>query len=483
MARAGVTMAPGIVIDIPPDDITVGDRFRHDYGDIEWLAEDIEVRGLLQPLVLSPTGKLIAGGRRLKAIQHLGWTTVPCYIFKGTSALEDMASEIAENFHRKDMSWQEVTLAVVKFHRSGQREFGAGARGERKDAGSTAWTSQDTADSLCVSPTQVKRYLTLAHFAVKFPEVLERDSVHAALQLIKRLREVEILEHIQLTRREGDDTPSLVSDVETLPDTDAPKTDGTKSPKRVDTAVEGEEDYDSATLVSQWGELIHGDAIKEVASLPSEHYACVVVDPPFGINLGEQVKSKVGQVYDDNPENFEILMEKLAPELYRVMEVHSHIYVFHSPSYSMWLIGLLETVGFKCDKIPWIWNKHGAAGQSNNPTRWPGRVYEPFIFAHKGQRAMRRPGRPNVINMPPLSGAEKRHPTEKPMELYQVLFSNSCDAGDRILDPTAGSGAALVAAAEDCLFYTGIEMDRGHYLRIKERVEEHRIYDYPERYR
>ena len=113
-------LTPGLVYNIPTAAIIVGDRVRHDYGDIEWLSEDIEVRGLLQPLVLSPRGKLIAGGRRLRAVQHLDWPDVPCYIFRGTNALEDRASEIAEFrvktcvlTQEQHFFWSAVRLAVT----------------------------------------------------------------------------------------------------------------------------------------------------------------------------------------------------------------------------------------------------------------------------------------------------------------------------------------------------------------------------------
>ena len=52
------------------------DRIRRDLGDIDSLAKNIAVVGLLHPILVTPAGKLVAGARRLAAVKHLGWKTV-----------------------------------------------------------------------------------------------------------------------------------------------------------------------------------------------------------------------------------------------------------------------------------------------------------------------------------------------------------------------------------------------------------------------
>jgi hypothetical protein len=55
------------------DEIIVGQRHRRDLGAIAGLARSIDELGLLQPVVLTPAGQLIAGERRLGAAKMLGW--------------------------------------------------------------------------------------------------------------------------------------------------------------------------------------------------------------------------------------------------------------------------------------------------------------------------------------------------------------------------------------------------------------------------
>src|SRR6478609_11757184 len=52
--------------------IRVGERSRRDLGDIASLAKSIERLGLLHPIVITKTGELIAGERRLEAFRLLG---------------------------------------------------------------------------------------------------------------------------------------------------------------------------------------------------------------------------------------------------------------------------------------------------------------------------------------------------------------------------------------------------------------------------
>ena len=57
-------------------EIRIGKRYRREMGDIGGLAASMEELGLLQPIVVTPDGTLIAGERRLRAALRLGWTHI-----------------------------------------------------------------------------------------------------------------------------------------------------------------------------------------------------------------------------------------------------------------------------------------------------------------------------------------------------------------------------------------------------------------------
>jgi ParB family chromosome partitioning protein len=63
------------------DAIRISDeRIRRDMGDIKGLAQNIAIVGLLQPIVVTADGLLVAGARRLAAVKELGWTEIPAVL-------------------------------------------------------------------------------------------------------------------------------------------------------------------------------------------------------------------------------------------------------------------------------------------------------------------------------------------------------------------------------------------------------------------
>jgi N6-adenosine-specific RNA methylase IME4/ParB-like chromosome segregation protein Spo0J len=89
----------------PIDKIQIGTRHRREMGDIASLAGSMGELGLLQPVVVRPDGHLIAGERRLRAAQLLGWETIPVTVVD----LDEIArGEFAENAVRKDFTLSEA---------------------------------------------------------------------------------------------------------------------------------------------------------------------------------------------------------------------------------------------------------------------------------------------------------------------------------------------------------------------------------------
>ena len=92
---------------LPIDSIIVGERHRRDLGDITALAESIAEVGLLQPIAVTFDGHLIAGARRLRAVELLGWKTIPCTPIP-LNLGQIVRGEFAENTCRKDFTPSEA---------------------------------------------------------------------------------------------------------------------------------------------------------------------------------------------------------------------------------------------------------------------------------------------------------------------------------------------------------------------------------------
>lgn len=116
------------------DAIDAAGRYREDMGDVRMLAESIDRVGLLHPVVVTPDGKLIAGGRRLAAVAALGRDEIPVTVVGSlTDARSILEAERDENTCRMDMKPSErvaLGLALEELERPKARERQAALNGK-----------------------------------------------------------------------------------------------------------------------------------------------------------------------------------------------------------------------------------------------------------------------------------------------------------------------------------------------------------------
>lgn len=119
--NAAVPQAPATALR-PIDQIIVGERFRHEFGDIAGLARSVAEIGLLHPVVITPEDCLIAGQRRLHAAKLLGWTEIAVTMVNLHGIVR---GEYAENSIRKDFTLSEavaIKRALEPLERAAARQ-------------------------------------------------------------------------------------------------------------------------------------------------------------------------------------------------------------------------------------------------------------------------------------------------------------------------------------------------------------------------
>lgn len=94
-------------LQIPIDAIVIKNRIREDLGDIKKLATDIQENGLIQPPVVTPEYILIAGERRIRACQSLGFKKIEVRVMKVWDYEHHLKLEISENEQRKELTHSE----------------------------------------------------------------------------------------------------------------------------------------------------------------------------------------------------------------------------------------------------------------------------------------------------------------------------------------------------------------------------------------
>ena len=84
------------------------------------LAESIRERGLIQPVVVTPSRdgyELIAGQRRYLACKQLGMTTIAAVVRSDLDATDATVLSLIENVHRAEMSPMDKARAYQQLHR------------------------------------------------------------------------------------------------------------------------------------------------------------------------------------------------------------------------------------------------------------------------------------------------------------------------------------------------------------------------------
>jgi len=106
-------------------------------AEIADLAASIKRVGLIEPLVVSPKGKvfhLIAGHRRFRAAKEARLKKVPCVIEARKMSVQAEVA-FAENFHRKDMSPIETAAMLAEYkqrHKFSNEQIGQIVHKDRK---------------------------------------------------------------------------------------------------------------------------------------------------------------------------------------------------------------------------------------------------------------------------------------------------------------------------------------------------------------
>lgn len=116
-----------------------------------------------------------------------------------------------------------------------------------------------------------------------------------------------------------------------------------------------------------------------------------------------------------------------------------------------------------------VWDKmrHGAGDLKGAF----GPRYETAVFATKGRFTFPGKRPQDLVQCGKVWEHSLVHPNEKPVELLEWFVEAVTAPGALILDPFAGSGSTLVAAAKTDRRYIGVETDERYSEIARERVK------------
>jgi len=180
------------------EQIIVSQRRREDLGDLAGLAESIERYGLIHPIVIDASNNLVAGERRLRACQILGWKEIEVRPFGELSEAERREIELEENLRHKDLTESEQSRLMTQradvvaevLREKADEEASPLFNVNDRPAGPPAKpdSQEKVADYLGVSQSTISRARQHVTAVERHPELVDKSQAEA-LREAKRLEE------------------------------------------------------------------------------------------------------------------------------------------------------------------------------------------------------------------------------------------------------------------------------------------------------
>lgn len=242
--------------------------------------------------------------------------------------------------------------------------------------------------------------------------------------------------------------------------------------------------------MSKW-QVITGDCLEVLKTIPSGSVDAVVTDPPYGHNnnngdlianrekaLGHKTEEapKPRPIANDGPEANEIFRASI-PEFRRLLKPGCCCCCCccggggPDPQFARWSLWLDDVLNFKQMVV---WDK-GPMGMGWHYRR----SYEVVLVAEKPGAAcawydetdaVENIIRPNTNGIRKIIPSADDHPTPKPWQLAAHFIKLHTKPGDTVVDPFCGYGWVGVACVKMGRNFIGIEIDPGYADIARRRI-------------
>jgi site-specific DNA-methyltransferase (adenine-specific) len=205
--------------------------------------------------------------------------------------------------------------------------------------------------------------------------------------------------------------------------------------------------------------LYHGDSREALAAMPDKSVAVVITDPPYSEATHAGAITNTGRAKKDYAKavDFEhIGLEQLEEAFVQMGRVTSSWVVANLDYKHAFHFDWRTPAGLRMLRIG-VWVKPNPMPQISGDR--PGQGWEAIAFMHRDdvRPAWNGGGRSGVWHMPAAQNIG--HPTSKPLPMVRDWVRLFTNPGDVILDPYAGSGTTLRAAADEGRKAIGFEID------------------------
>ncbi len=194
--------------------------------------------------------------------------------------------------------------------------------------------------------------------------------------------------------------------------------------------------------------ITNEDCMDLMARYEDNYFDLAIVDPPYGIDAGKMTMGSgkhefvKGKDWDSAVPDDEYFNELFRVSKERIIWGGNY---FKLPLNNNWI----------------IWDK-------KNPNLSFSEAELAWCSINKNVRIFQR-----LSTLPDYDG-KKKHPTQKPIKLYEWLLMRYAKENDKILDTHLGSGSIAIACHNLGFELTGCELDKDYYEAAMKRIQQHK---------
>lgn len=351
----------------------------------------------MNPIIISEGDILVGGERRLESCKIIKPDyLVPCrYIENMPEHLQLV--EFEENAKRKNLTWEEASLAVHKIHTI-------------KTKSDPTWNTSKTGEMLGYAQQHISKLLAAAEGLINGNSgVTQAQTLSQAVSIISR----------QAKREEDNFLNSLLEPTQ-------------------------KKDQDSPFSIQE------SNFIEWSAHYEGPKFNLMHCDFPYGVNHEKSAQGGTASGrwdgYADSEDVYWKLLSTFADNIDNFMLPSAHCMFWFSMNFYS------ETVAFFKEHtdlqlvtpFPLIWQKSDGRGIVPDVARRPRQIYETALLLSRGDRSIIKPVG-NACYLPSQKSSAI-HVSEKPEDVLKYFFQLFVDNETILLDPTCGSGSAIRAA-------------------------------------
>lgn len=209
--------------------------------------------------------------------------------------------------------------------------------------------------------------------------------------------------------------------------------------------------------------LFHADSLEALAEMQERSFDAVITDPPYDERTHTMARSMSTKV----PAGGRALSGSKGAFASFTPEAHRDLFVRLGVVSRRWVVSSLPTstaFRFELDPPEGLRVMRIAVWVKTNPmpiisADRPALGWEPIVCMHREDLKPTWNGGGRAMNHVGPTSQGSGHPTQKPLGMVQEWVRQFTNQGDTILDPFAGTGTTLRAAADEGRHAVGYEID------------------------